>query len=137
MGKRKKRRTASGKRRNTLAKIFSIGGTVLLILVIVLCIPITVPRLFGYDTVSYTHLDVYKRQDQRIIAGLIKYVDADAVIDDSIKDKIIAADADKIAAALKGLSNNMFMPFVNGSAVTSAGVYAIRATEEGLSLIHI
>lgn len=49
MGKRKKRRAASGKHRNTLAKIFSIGGTVLLILVIVLCIPITVPRLFGYD----------------------------------------------------------------------------------------
>ena len=69
--------------------------------------------------------------DQRIIAGLIKYVDADAVIDDSIKDNIISADADKIAAALKGLSNDMFTPFVNGSAVTSAGVYAIRATEEG------
>ena len=54
--------------------------------------------------------------DQRIIAGLIKYVDADAVIDDSIKDNIISADADKIAAALKGLSNDMFTPFVNGSA---------------------
>ena len=37
-----------------------------------------------------------------------------------LKIKIIAADADKIAAALNGLSNNMFMSFVNGSAVTSA-----------------
>lgn len=69
--------------------------------------------------------------DQRIIAGLIKYVDADAKIDDSIKDSIIPADVDKIDAALKGLGNDMFKPFTNGSAVTSAGVHAIRATEEG------
>lgn len=49
MGRRRKRRGASGKRKNTMAKVFSISGTVLLILVILLCIPITVPRLFGYE----------------------------------------------------------------------------------------
>ena len=49
MGKRK-RDAQRQENIGTLWRRYSVlGGTVLLILVIVLCIPITVPRLFGYD----------------------------------------------------------------------------------------
>lgn len=41
--------TVKENRKSSVAMIFSTLGTVLLILIIIICIPLTVPRLFGYE----------------------------------------------------------------------------------------
>jgi signal peptidase len=46
---RKKRHRQSKNHKGTFATVLSVTGTILLIIVIVLCVPLTVPRLFGYE----------------------------------------------------------------------------------------
>lgn len=46
---RKKRHRQNKNKKGTLATVLSAVGTILLIIVIILCVPLTVPRLFGYE----------------------------------------------------------------------------------------
>lgn len=65
--------------------------------------------------------------EQQAIWMLIKYADADAVVPNGIK----AATAGQINIALSNVTGHT--AFTNGTAVNTAGVYAIRATETGFT----
>lgn len=47
--KRKNQESQKRRTRDTVALIFSVMGTVLLVTVIIVCIPLTIPRMFGYQ----------------------------------------------------------------------------------------
>lgn len=46
---RQKRHRKKEKHKSTLASVLSVMGTILLVVVIVLCVPITIPQMFGYQ----------------------------------------------------------------------------------------
>lgn len=82
---RKKRHRQNKNHKGTLATVLSIAGTILLIIVIVLCVPLTVPRLFGYEV--YTVIS--GSMEPAIPTGSLVYTKSIAP-EDIKKDDVIA-----------------------------------------------
>lgn len=73
------------KRRNPIAAICSVLGTTLLILIIVVCIPLTVPRLIGYQIYSV----VTGSMEPEIPVGSMVYVKS--IVPKEIKERDVIA----------------------------------------------
>lgn len=82
---RKKRHRQSKNQKGTFATVLSVTGTILLIIVIVLCVPLTVPRLFGYEV--YTVIS--GSMEPAIPTGSLVYTKSIAP-EDVKKDDVIA-----------------------------------------------